>query len=294
MSKQQPKKPVTKTTTPTPKKASGGNNAVVNYLWRNVIVLAGVFGIYFFFSHMYAAQREYDRLRRPYDELGNKYNNLVSQYKQLVAANAPAETINSKIAVLQGLQNDLGSLQGQLAPLEEELIGDTTYFWKVTKGYQWAVRQMAIGNLEAVHNLDSVFHADKTDSTAQSLLSAKLRMKVGVYSLFEYVNKNTPENAVILLPYGDSLLSNTGHWNFIYDPEWTEYFIYPRLCLTAGSEAKRPELAKRLTHVLIVQRRGYDKLKYDASAVFHVPFESLPPEIVLPIDTPPSELKTPY
>ena len=107
----------------------------------------------------------------------------------------------------------------------------------------------------------------------------KLRYKIHTYMLMDLVNANCPPNSVILLPPADSLEMNP-KWNFIYDPLWVEYFIYPRLCIAAGTETKNPELAKRITHVLIVKGIGYDKLKYD------VPMDKREPLCLLPINKP--------
>ena len=107
----------------------------------------------------------------------------------------------------------------------------------------------------------------------------KLRYKVRTYMLMDLINSNCPPNSVILLPPADSLASSS-KWNFVYDPMWVEYFIYPRLCIASGKESENPELAKRITHVLIVKGIGYDKLKYD------VPTDKREPLCLLPINKP--------
>ena len=113
----------------------------------------------------------------------------------------------------------------------------------------------------------------------------KLAMRIGIWGFIDYINKNTPKDAVIYLPEGDTVTSNTSKWNYIYDPEWMEYFLYPRLCVAMGRESDHPDLAKRVTHAVIIQGKGYDKLKYE------VPVEQRAQEAVLPINQPPS--KTP-
>ena len=66
----------------------------------------------------------------------------------------------------------------------------------------------------------------------------------------------------------------------VYDPEWMEYFLYPRLCVQIGKEENNPSLKERVTHVLIVEGKGYEKLHYE------VPMNMRPKEDVLPIDLP--------
>ena len=89
----------------------------------------------------------------------------------------------------------------------------------------------------------------------------KLRLKVKTFVLMERINEYCPPNSVILLPPADSL-ANDADWNYVYDPMWVEYFIYPRMCIASGTEAQNPELAKRINYVLIVKGIGYDKLKH--------------------------------
>ena len=155
-----------------------------------------------------------------------------------------------------------------------EIQGDTSLFKKYTRGYYWAVHTVAINEKNEIHEMEDKARKPITRED-------KLAQRVGIWPLIDYINKNTPPNAVILLPAGDSAVSNNGKWNYIYDPEWMEYFIYPRLCLTMGNEKAHPDLAKRADYAVIIEGKGYDKLKYD------VPLEQRAREAVLPINHPP-------
>lgn len=218
------------------------------YLWHNAVIIAVIGALFMFIMKI--------------NEGPGKMQDLYMEYQQLAQTRSNPERINEIAAEFQKLQADTGTIKDFLR--------------KYTRGYYWASHDLVTKNLEQINELK-----EKNLS-----FEDKMSYKVGVYPLIKYLNENTPKDAVILLPLGDSLLSNTSRWNFVYDPEWMEYFIYPRLCLATGRENEHPDLAKRVTHVLILQGRGYDKLKYD------VPVDQRPSEAVLPIDHPPAAVQT--
>ncbi|MCS6934467.1 MAG: hypothetical protein NZM35_04855 [Chitinophagales bacterium] len=183
-----------------------------------------------------------------------------------------------------------GSNQQRLMELYNRIVEiqtDTSFLTRVLRGYNFAVHDVAIGGKESVRRAKEEIRRLGLDSTAKSLYDAKMNMRVGLYPFFQYVVQNTPEDAVIFIPKGDSALSNNPKYNFIYELEWTEFFIYPRLCLNIGDEDKQPELARRATHVMIVDGRGYEKLKY------HIPPEQRPRDAILPIHQPPAGINNP-
>lgn len=251
MAKQE-KKPVGKVA---PKSKSEGTGTG-GYILRNLAILAGLLIIYAVFAGMFTNE--------------HKISELTQQFYDMRAHGAR--------------DNELQPLYNQIMELQREAYGDTGYLKKLTRGYDWAINELAISNLESIKNIKEEIHQSGEDSTAQSLLQAKLKRKVGLYNFIDYINKSTPKDAVILLPEGDAEVSNNSKWNFIYDPEWMEYFIYPRLCLAIGRENEHPDLAKRITHVVIIEGKGYDKLKYN------VPLNQRPKEAVLPYDQPPPGL----
>ena len=162
-----------------------------------------------------------------------------------------------------------------------EIQSDTSFLTRTTRGYHWAIHDMALGSLKSIEDLREQLHLRGADSTAQSLRDAKLGMKVGVYPYMKMIEANTPKDAVILLPPADTL-AEYGKWNFIYDTDWVEYFIYPRLCVSTGREDEHPDLAGRITHVLVVDGfAGWKYLKYD------LPVEQRPKDAILPVDKPP-------
>lgn len=252
MAKQQPKQ----TVQPQKKKTdSSSENGAFTYLLRNGIVIV-VIGVLFLII---------DKV----NEGPGKMQDLYSEYGQLRQSHGSEERMNEIAEEFKKLQADTGFLKEAIR--------------KYTRGYYWVTHDVAQKSLEQINDINA-----KVESGQMKPLTRedKLGYKVGVYPLIKYLNESTPKDAVILLPPGDSVLSNTSKWNFVYDPEWMEYFIYPRLCLTTGRENEHPDLAKRITHVLIVQGRGYDKLKYD------VPVEQRASEAVLPIDHLPVQNQT--
>ncbi len=245
---QQPKQPAAAAKKNTP--ANTGGDAFT-YLWRNLLIVA-VLGLIFLI--IYKA-----------NESPAKMQELYGEYQQL--------------SQTRGNEARISEIQREFT----ELQADTGFFKKTirkyTNGYYWATHDVAMGSLKQINDIN-----EKIESGQMKPLTYEDKMgyKVGLYPLITYVKQNTPENAVILLPLGDSVLSNTGKWNFVYDPDWMEYFLYPRLCLARGREKEYPALANRVTHVLIVQGKGYDLLKYD------VPLDQRPSEAIMPIDHPPA------
>lgn len=168
-----------------------------------------------------------------------------------------------------------------------EIQNDTSFTTRLLRGYNFVVHDVAIAGKETVEKVRAELHSKGLDSTAHSLYEAKMRYKVGTYDFLKNIVNTTPENAVILVPKGDSVISNNSKYNFIYEMEWLEFFIYPRLCINIGDEEKYPDLAKRASHVLILDGRGYEKLKYD------IPVEQRPADALLPINELPAGIQTP-
>jgi hypothetical protein len=229
--------------TPRAKKqgASAGGDTFT-YLWRNMLILLVVGFILL----------GVDRMNKKQGELQAKYQ----EFQQLRQSGAD--------------QQRLGELYNEIMDIQ----ADTSFLKKLTRGYYWAVHDVAIGGSENVEEI-------KGKAAKPLTREDKLAMRIGIWPLIDYINKSTPPNAVIYLPEGDSVTANTSKWNYIYDPEWMEYFLYPRLCVAQGKEQDHLDLAKRVTHVVIIQGKGYDKLKYE------VPVDQRPQEAVLPIDHPP-------
>ena len=194
--------------------------------------------------------------------------------------------LNDKRVELPDLYNELQTLKerpgdhdGRINEIEHritEIETDTSFFKTLFVGYFDEIHFVAFG---AQDQIDKVTAEIQNGSSAPVTREDKLNYKVHTYRLLDFINANTPANAVILLPPTDSIV-NDSRWNYVSDPQWVEYFIYPRLCIESGKEAENPELAKRITHVLIVKGIGYNKLKYD------VPLDKREKVCLLPVNKP--------
>ena len=224
--------------------SSEGNT--FTYLWRNFAIVLVIGFILLGIDRMNQKQGQLDDMYREFQQLrqsGGDQQRMQELYNQII-----------------------------------EIQNDTSFLKKITRGYYWAVHDVAIKGSENVKDLE-----DK--ATKPLTREDKLAMRVGTWPFIDYINKNTPKDAVIYLPEGDSITSNNNKWNYIYDPELMEYFLYPRLCLAMGREKNHPDLAKRVSYAVIINGKGYDKLKYD------VPVEQRAQEAVLPINHPPAQTK---
>lgn len=233
------------------KKAAPKDAPVVGYIFRNLLIIVVIGFLFFLFDRM--------------NEKQSRMPELYQEFQQL-------RQTGSNPQRLEELYNEIMEIQN-----------DTSYLKKLTRGYRWAIHDMAIGNMK---NIQEIKEKMKTGQIKSLTHEEKLAQRVGNYSLLQYVNNNTPKDAVILLPHMDSI-GHDSKWNFIGEPEWTEYFIYPRLCISPRDEQRFPDLAKRISHVLIINGIGYDRLKYE------VPVDKRVSETVLPIDFPPGQNPNP-
>jgi ribosomal protein S6 len=242
--KEQPKKQATQ-----PKSNTGndtGAGYVFTYLTRNVLIITAFAIVFFAIMKMNEGQSKLQGLYQEFQQLQESRD----------ASNAPRA---------QEVYNEIMALQA-----------DTGMIKKLTRGYYWALNVNAKENVKNIEQIQEQYAREGKPLTREE----KLRIRGGLYSLIEYINKNTPDTAVIILPPYDSL-GGKSQYDFIYDPEWAEYYLYPRLCVSDHPRLKNAELNARATHVLVLEGWGYSKLKYD------VPEAQRPREAILPINNPP-------
>ncbi|MFN8308857.1 MAG: hypothetical protein U0T73_02740 [Chitinophagales bacterium] len=141
-------------------------------------------------------------------------------------------------------------------------------------GYNWAITEMAVRNKQLIDRIETRrLNAGMPELTMEN----KRLFKIEDYWYIQYLRERTPMNAVILLP-PKAAIDSTPEFNLLNDPEWVEYFLFPRLCISEDWKNRAPELYKKVTHVAIVNGWGYDHLKYEP--------QSRPSEAVLSIESP--------
>ena len=112
----------------------------------------------------------------------------------------------------------------------------------VQPGYNWAYNMLQ-------KNLETIRHYSRTTT------DNRFEMKLGLSHVYlRYVKESTPENAVILLPGKEA--------------------FYPRRVIIPSELGKTP-WSEKITHVAIVNGRGYEYLDYEV--------EQKAPHAVLPM-----------
>lgn len=120
-------------------------------------------------------------------------------------------------------------------------------------GYNWAYNSLLKGNLKMIKE-----HPNLT-------LEQKYEMKVGFsYRYLNYVKAQTPKDAVILLPAQSDFFPKDEKSPFSGEPYnklWSTRFLYPRK-LVLPNELDKNRYASQITHVAIVNDRGYERLNF--------------------------------
>lgn len=141
-------------------------------------------------------------------------------------------------------------------------------------GYNYAIKDVAISNKQKIDQIET---RRLNFNLPELRMEDKFLFRIEDYWYIQFICEHTPDTAVILLPPA-ALIDTTPGMSQISDPEWMEYFLYPRLCVSEDQKNANKELYKMVTHVAIVNGWGYNKLKY-------VPKEH-PSETILPINEP--------
>ncbi|MDR1557899.1 MAG: hypothetical protein LBS88_12865 [Tannerellaceae bacterium] len=128
---------------------------------------------------------------------------------------------------------------------------------EVQQGYNWAYNSLLKGNMATIRANPNLTVAQKNE------------MKLGIdYAYLQFVRNATPEDAVILYPSVDDFFPEGVESPFkhgISNKMWGLRFLYPRK-LVLPSEMETNRYAGDITHVAIVNGRGYERLNYEVDA----------------------------
>ncbi|MDR1357683.1 MAG: hypothetical protein LBJ58_08445 [Tannerellaceae bacterium] len=123
------------------------------------------------------------------------------------------------------------------------------------EGYKWVYHSMLKGNMELIK------------AHPKATLEERNKFKLGTdYEYLLFVKNATPEDAVILYPSREDFLPEGVNSPFKQDIQnklWALRFLYPRK-LVLPSEMETNRYADDITHVAIVNGRGYERLGYEA------------------------------
>ncbi|MDR1344002.1 MAG: hypothetical protein LBJ39_01490 [Tannerellaceae bacterium] len=121
------------------------------------------------------------------------------------------------------------------------------------EGYNWVCNSMLKGNMELIK------------ANRGATLEQRTEFKLGFdYQYLLFIRNATPEDAVILYPSAQDFFPEGIESRFKQDVSnriWALRFLYPRR-LVLAREMER--YAGRITHVAIVNGRGYERLGYEA------------------------------
>lgn len=137
------------------------------------------------------------------------------------------------------------------------IIGSIGYgLYQKDPGYNWAFDKLLVGNLKDIEQ--------RKDYTYE----VKHEAKRGFFARYLFfINKNTPEDAVILFPTKE-VIEAVPEEQKLGDMRYKGhimYFIYPRIAIYADEENYEKNKDK-ITHVAIVNSQGYEYVPYTVSS----------------------------
>ncbi|MDR1938844.1 MAG: hypothetical protein LBQ73_10170 [Tannerellaceae bacterium] len=125
-------------------------------------------------------------------------------------------------------------------------------------GYHWVYNTLLKGNMKMITQYPNL------------AVDQKNEMKLGFdYVYLRFLKNSTPEDAVILYPSREDFFPEDKQSPFkqeINNKVWALRFLYPRK-LVLPSEMETNRYAQDITHVAIVNGRGYERLNYTVDDV---------------------------
>lgn len=126
-----------------------------------------------------------------------------------------------------------------------------------SKSYTWVINLLS-GNLETISKYPNL--------TTEEKQKAKIP---GESAIMNFYKKNTPENAIILMPPPNVIsetkeLRNLSSAN-LNSKGYATYFVYPRKLVYPSDIEQNPSLKDSVTHIAIMNYSGYESLSYKVS-----------------------------
>lgn len=117
--------------------------------------------------------------------------------------------------------------------------------------YRWVYSSLLKKNMATIKKYPKLTFEDK------------MQMKLGKdYDFLRFIKQSTPENAVLLYPSQEAFRKEGSPFKQeIGNKLYATRFLYPRL-LVLESELETSRFADKITHVVIVNGEGKDKLPY--------------------------------
>ena len=129
--------------------------------------------------------------------------------------------------------------------------------YSMMPSYKWVWDTLLISNL------------DLASENRNLSIEEKHEIRQGfTFRYLNFVNNNTPDSAIILLPH-DSLLRNSPSevdLSDFLDREKVAYFTYPRKFIYNPPRGTDSQYSDRVTHVAIINYHGYENLPYSTPA----------------------------
>ncbi len=125
------------------------------------------------------------------------------------------------------------------------------------KGYDRLYKENIVGLIQQMHQYKGMSYEEKLG-----------KLLPQDYPYLSFVKKSTPPDAVILAPPRSVWQPKDQHLKFsrwISRKDYLTYFLYPRKIVFDDNNDRDNPLKQQLTHVMIVDSWGYDKLSYEVS-----------------------------
>jgi len=159
----------------------------------------------------------------------------------------------------RSIKDGLPATPGKSIPLVNNILVAVLLILLIFKlkdanpGYKWVHESLIGSNLEFIKKNKDLGFPQRQE--------AKLGFNV---SYLNYLNANTPDETIILMPPDTVILPRSGKSDFdkyMKNRIWVSYFIYPRK-VVYEREKETSALYDAATHIAIINGWGYHKLPF--------------------------------